>query len=467
MAFPVRATWKRRCSTSRRSQLCWAITVACTAPGTTQQVFPSVLPTQLQCNSPTITVTGTITNANPCPILAVDPNLRRPYAPSWNLSLQHAFSNNLSLQVAYVGARGVHLLGLNDANAPAVGSGWEAYNAVTKTCSPGAGPGASISATCENISRPYFSKFPYLSDINQLQNLDVSTYNALQVTLTQRPWHGLNYLVGYVYAHCLEMGSGDWSAAVLPSNITNPKADYGNCLTDVRHSVTWAMSYALPGKKGYGQMLEGWRLNSSFKYQTALPWNIGDTKDNISGTGENADRWDYFGTPGGFNDAKYAGIPYFSGTTNPACVSLAGTLDSTYTPLFPTWTVASSGYSAALAKFGCFVSGSNIQLPPAFGRFGTEERYQFRGERFSSWDVSVSKEVRFTERLSGQFRAEVFNVLNMTDYWTNGTGPTYTSNPSSPSSFGASRQTPDVGIANATVGSGGPRAFQFGLRLLF
>ena len=260
-------------------QLCWAITVACTAPGTTQQVFPSVLPTQLQCNSPTITVTGTITNANPCPILAVDPNLRRPYAPSWNLSLQHAFSNNLSLQVAYVGARGVHLLGLNDANAPAVGSGWEAYNAVTKTCSPGAGPGASISATCENISRPYFSKFPYLSDINQLQNLDVSTYNALQVTLTQRPWHGLNYLVGYVYAHCLEMGSGDWSAAVLPSNITNPKADYGNCLTDVRHSVTWAMSYALPGKKGYGQMLEGWRLNSSFKYQTALPWNIGDTKE--------------------------------------------------------------------------------------------------------------------------------------------------------------------------------------------
>ena len=41
--------------------------------------------------------------------------LAQPYAPAWNLSLQHAFTNNLSLQVAYVGSHGVGLLGLNDA----------------------------------------------------------------------------------------------------------------------------------------------------------------------------------------------------------------------------------------------------------------------------------------------------------------------------------------------------------------
>ncbi len=102
-----------------------------------------------------------------------------------------------------------------------------------------------------------------------------------------------------------------------------------------------------------------------------------------------------------------------------------------------------------------------MMLPPAFGTFGDESRYLFRGEPFHQWDVSVSKEVRFNERLAGQFRFEVFNILNQTDYSGN------SGNPSTTGSFASSRQTPDVGIANATVGSGGPRSIQIGLRLTF
>jgi hypothetical protein len=417
-----------------------------------------VSPTQLICGSPLLTKAQ---GNNPCPILAVDPNLKRPYAPAWNLSLQHAFNNSLSLQAAYVGSHGVDLLGLNDANPPAPGSGWETFNSATGTCSPLTGPATSISTTCENITRKYFSKFPYLSDINEIQNQDISNYNALQVTLTERPWHGIDYVLGYVYSHCLEMGSGDWNGAILPSNVYNPRADYGNCLTDVRHSLTWSFSYALPGRHGFGQMLEGWKLNSVVKVQSALPWNVTDTKDNISGTGELEDRWDFFGSPSTFSDLGYAGVPFFSGTSNATCLSQAQTLDASYTPPFPGWTVANSGHVAALTKFGCFANGSSIMLPPAFGTWGNESRNEFRGEPFHEWDLSVSKEVRFTERLSGQFRFEAFNVLNQTDYYTN------LGNPSTSGSFGSSRQTPDVGIANATVGSGGPRSIQIGLRLTF
>ncbi len=151
--------------------------------GAALQVFPSISPTQLACNNPT----NASPNNNTCAILAVNPNLRRPYAPAYNLSLQHAITNNLALQVAYVGSHGVGLIGLNDANPPAPGSGWETYSSGTKTCGPGAGPSGSISTVCENLSRPYFSKYPYLSNINTLQNLDASNYNGLQVTLTQRP----------------------------------------------------------------------------------------------------------------------------------------------------------------------------------------------------------------------------------------------------------------------------------------
>jgi hypothetical protein len=443
----------------------------------TVPVFPSVSSTQLACNTPT----NAKPNNNPCPILAVNPNLRRPYAPAWNLSLQHAFTNNLSLQLAYVGSHGVGLLGMNDANPPAPGSGWETYNGLTGSaaaCAPLSGPAGTASTVCQNMTRPFFSKFPYLSDINQIQNLDASNYNALQVTLTQRPWHGMNYLLGYVYSHCMEMGSGDWNGAALPADVYNPRGDYGNCLTDVRHSLTWSFTYALPGRKGYGQMLEGWNLNSILKVQTALPWNIADTKNNISGTGELQDRWNYYGTPTGFSGLGYVGVPFFLpgtppptdklGATDPAyainntaCVAQATTLDGSYTPGFSTWTVAKSGNLAALSKFGCFANGSSVMLPPAFGTFGNESRYMFRGEPFHEWDLSVSKEVRFTERFEGQFRFETFNILNQTDYYTN------LGNPSTTGSFGSSRQTPDVGIANATVGSGGPRSIQIGFRLSF
>ena len=104
-------------------------------------------------------------------------------------------------------------------------------------------------------------------------------------------------------------------------------------------------------------------------------------------------------------------------------------MDSGYTPPFATWgsgtvwtnnsttvTGPAGGYQAALYKFGCFANGSSVMLPPAFGTFGNISRYGFRGEPFRQWDLSVSKDVRITERLNAQFRFETFNVLNQVNY---------------------------------------------------
>jgi len=60
----------------------------------------------------------------PCAILGVDRNLTTPYVTNWTLSVQHAFSPNLSLELAYVGNHGANLTGIRDVNQPAVGSGW-------------------------------------------------------------------------------------------------------------------------------------------------------------------------------------------------------------------------------------------------------------------------------------------------------------------------------------------------------
>ena len=49
---------------------------------------------------------------------------------------------------------------------------------------------------------------------------------------------------------------------------------------------------------------------------------------------------------------------------------------------------------------------------PRAGTFGSAPLNLLRGPGFQNWDVALFKNFRFTERLSGQLRAESFNFLN-------------------------------------------------------
>ena len=429
--------------------------------GVNWSIAGPVLPgsSTVRCDSPLNTSPA---GANkPCSITAVSPNLRRPYAPSWNFSVQHAFSNNMSLQVAYVGSHGTGLVGLNDINRPAPGSGWLTGATCNTPYTPAqiVGSAAAASANCENLNRPYFSKFPYLSNIFNVSNQDFSNYNGLQVTLTQRPWHGLSYLIGYTWAHALDEAGGDWNGATLPANLFNIRSDYASSADDVRHRMTASVSYALPEKKSFAQLLQGWKINSVVNFQSALPWSVIDTTDDISGVGGKVDGWNFYGDRSAFSGLGYATVPYFSGTTNPDCVSKAAALDAGATALYPGYT-----YSSSLAKYGCYASGGSMLLAPAIGSYGTGSRNLFRGRGLKLMDVSLTKDVKFSERFGGQFRFEVFNVLNKTQYT-----PTVNGNPASRSNplLGSSRTTPDVQISNPEVGSGAARSIQLGFKLQF
>jgi hypothetical protein len=96
-------------------------------------------------------------------------------------------------------------------------------------------------------------------------------------------------------------------------------------------------------------------------------------------------------------------------------------------------------------------------------------RNMFRDAGFRNWDLSVSKNWKIGERLTTQFRGEFFNVLNHPNFANPaGANVAYGFNdPSVPGSFGCGCATPDVAAANPVVGSGGPRAIQLGLKLLF
>jgi len=413
---------------------------------------------------------------SPCTVLGVDRDLRTPYVASWMADLQQSITNNLSLDVAYVGNRGIRLLGLIDLNQPPVGAGWgnPAVSGTPAALCLASAPSYSNcapSSALEVAAEPYNSKFPYLSNISYLNNSGFSTYNGLQVTLKQRASHGLSYVLGYTYSRSLGTGYDNWSFLV-PINSYNPKQLYGPTVFDATHQLSYSITYQLPGKKSRSQLLEGWSVNSIVTIQSGQPWGVNDFTTDFSGTGEisnastNGEQWDFFGNPSAFkttNAFQYSnggqgGIPYFAGTSNPTCLAKSSAMGQLAV--------------ASLTNLGCYAVGSSVLVPPAYGSVGTMGINPFRGPAFYNWDFSITKAISFNERFNAQFRAEFFNVINHPNVANPFGGPggsnTYT-DPSADAgkSFGYQPFTPDVVSSNPVLGSGGPRAIQLGLKLIF
>ena len=332
---------------------------------------------------------------SPCDILGVRRDLRTPYVINWSFNVQQVLWPKASLQLGYVGNHGVKLYSIRD------------INQVNQALDDGS----------EQLGRPFNSKFPFLEFINFLENGYGANYNGLQATLTQRSWHGLNYVLGYTWAHAIDFVS--LHRAAQPQDSNRPDLERASSDLDIRHRFTLSLSYDLPSIKSWAQLLEGWQINSIVTLQGGPPYNAVDFENDTSLTGEFSDRWNVIGNPGS--------IPNFS-TSGPIPVE-------------------------------------RVLSQPEFGQFGNSGRNTFRAPGLKVWDFSLVKTWKATERVNLQLRAEFFNVLNHPNFanpavlFNNDLGILDT--------FGLSSATPDVAGANPVIGTGGPRNIQLGLKIRF
>ena len=243
------------------------------------------------------------------------------------------------------------------------------------------------------------------------------------------------------------------------------KCDYGDSIQDIRHSMHLTVTYVIPGHKAPGQMLEGWELNSTVTALSASPYNATDASDDLSGTGRGLDRWTLAGPASNFDGLNPllqlpcygAAGSSFAKTANcitglpAACVTAAAAQQTG-----PGGTTGTS----SLNSLGCYMVGSSVIVPPAQGTFGTMGRDVLRAFPENEWDMfALSKNWKFKERLTAQFRAEFFNVLNHRSF----AAPNSSLN--APSSFGQSQTSPNT--ANPVIGTFSPREIQLGLKLIF
>lgn len=435
---------------------------------------------------------GILGDPAPCSTASFDRNLRTPYVETWNIDIQHSFTNNLSLDLAYLGNHGVKIYGTRDINAPPVGAGW-GNPAVTGTpaqmcVASGTDTTGGFPTPFDNCGSnaalevgPYSAKFPFISYIDQLSNQDRSHYNAMQLTLTQRTSHGLSFTASYTYSHALDDVSQNFGSSI-PLNNTFPDLNYGNSDYDIRHRFTLEATYAIPGLKSPGQILQGWAINSIVTIQPGTPWSVQDLSNDFSGTGEGAgnpnawgEAWNFSGKPGDFI-ATPNGIPFIPGGgvllangDTPAQVAALG-----YSAASPTLNASCNSAASTLGTLaqaslwnsGCYANGSSVLVPPPYGQYGTIGKNIFRNPNFRTWDFSVTKEFKIKERMTAQFRGELFNVLNHPLFGQVDSGHLANNDPST-GVLGLANETPDAAAGNPVLGSGSNRDVQLGLKLIF
>ncbi len=401
-------------------------------------VFGSVPTTKLTCDAST-----------PCAILAVDRNIKTPYTMNWNLNIQHQFTDTTSVQVAYVGNRGLKLYSLRDTNQNQWFYDWTAN-----------GMGDPYNDTDGQSGRPLTNPalcgthcMPWLSNVDILENHDYSIYHAMQVTFKQRPHKGFDFIAGYTWAHAIDLYGSNRSYTWEDPN--NPLLERGDASSDIRHRFTLAMTYTLPKLAKYDRLLGGWSFNTIVSLETGRPRDLYDGDSAFSGAYTGNDRWNMYGNGG---NLKWGlnGIPFFatgSPEWNAHCKAFAPGLLPGIDPTtsYPT----TSDYAG-----GCYYQNGTVLVPAQWGTFGNMRRNAFRGPGYSNVDMSLGKTFSLTERFKLQLRGEFFNILNHPNFAglsANLEGQ----------AAGIPAYTPDVAASNPVVGSGGSRHIQLGVKLLF
>jgi hypothetical protein len=226
------------------------------------------------------------------------PDLKLPRVEEWNVSLEHAFSPQDAVSLAYVGAIGRSLL-LREVGGP--GSTPTAWFVVTT------GHGAS-------------------------------DYHALELQYRRRLAHQISAMAAYAWSHSIDNGSGDaylmWAGSGL--------IDRGSSDFDLRHSFTGSLTWQLPRLSAttrLARFASAWNLDGIFRARTGFPITVQNSEEYIGINMSNAFRpnWIY-GQPLWIADASSPGDRRLNPAAfRPLAGAQQGTLGRNVVPGFGMW----------------------------------------------------------------------------------------------------------------------------------
>jgi hypothetical protein len=184
--------------------------------------------------------------------VSIDKNFTTGYAQQWNLTVQREAWKKVVITAAYLGAKGTHLLILEQSN-------------------PGVYiPNGSTTANV-NARRPYTS----FSTINSAFSEGYSNYHAFQVSWNRRFSGGFTLLGSYAYSKSMDLISRD---NMMNRDPYNWGLDYGPSDFDLKHRFVTSFLYDIPAVRSDNWAVKGitggWQVDGIVTLQSGPPFTV-------------------------------------------------------------------------------------------------------------------------------------------------------------------------------------------------
>lgn len=336
-----------------------------------------------------VPIFGTGAPQPPFDITSIDHNLKTPNTQSWNLNLQQELSAKFALQVGYVGNKSTHQLQLLDINQPT--------------------PGINDAVNTSQSRRPFNAIYPDLRQINTISSPGWANYHSLQATLKSTDFHGLTTQIAFTWSHNIDTASEveDFfgTSGYVPQDSRNLKGSVGNSEFDQRRALIITYIYAVPTIKAgnvVSALSRNWQLSGTTAFRDGLATPL------LTFGGE-------------------SGVDNFH--ERPNCIG----------PIH----YQLSDLTLPYASPSSFES-------PAPGTFGNCPRNPIVAPGLNTWDISLQRTFKFSERFGFEFRTSFFNAFNHPNFGE-----------PSPDLSTTITATADDGSFDSHFGAGGPRNIQF------
>ncbi len=296
-----------------------------------------------------------------------------PYMMQYNLTVQRELFAGTALTVGYNGSSGRNLFLWSNANPPLAFSdqdaAWQEANAPNWPGATGKGPRGTV-------SNPFVGLYtnPNFQAVEGVTPTARSSYNSLQISLNRQFSESLVGNIAYTWSKCLDNASatnsseqGQWAVY----NAYNPDLDYGPCTFNSNHVFTANALYRLPFKGN--QAVEGWQIGAIVTRYTGLPFNV-----------QNQFGGQYQSQTGGATEGERP-------NRVPGCDPMTKRIDQWYNP-------------------ECFVYAP-------YGTLGNTSRSALNNPDYFNLDFSIVKNTKLSEKVSMQFRAEFFDILNHPNFF--------------------------------------------------
>jgi len=244
-----------------------------------------------------------------------------------------------------------------------------------------------------------------------------STYNALQVEVRRRMASGLQIQGSYAWAKSLgNMFSSRSGARSQPTTLRNPGYDKGPSPWDIRNNIKMNLIYELPfgpgrrfvrsGSPVLGKVVEGWQIAAVTRIQSGTPELIRSGRMVLNSTGNDGVEADGGVVLHNMTTSQFQSMVHVRKTGGGIVYFLPQqVIDNT---------MAAFEVGGRSLK-DLDPNAPYVGPPTVAGQLGN--RVFLYGPWQQHYDFSVSKRTKIAEKKEIEFRAQLLNVFNLTNFY--------------------------------------------------